>query len=226
MSTFLNIRTAFDDGKRNPDDVHAMPAHDNGTSANEHSFAVPSVHSTATPEPEPRSILDPIISQCLNSPCPCEDEGIVRSQATDSGEPRSPAINLPMPLESIGLAGPAFPFRRGPDIKDRRYQRMLQASVGTAAHEQGIERRTTPSQSQADQDTFMLHRPAQVVALLCSLSPPLFGQTAAHPPMAKPVEHISHWHGEKVNDPFFWLREKSNPEVISTSKAKTPTPRP
>jgi oligopeptidase B len=31
----------------------------------------------------------------------------------------------------------------------------------------------------------------------------------------KQVEHISIWHGERVNDPFFWLRDKSNPQVIA-----------
>jgi oligopeptidase B len=44
---------------------------------------------------------------------------------------------------------------------------------------------------------------------------PLLAQTVAGPPMARKVEHSSVWHGETVNDPFFWLREKSNPEVIS-----------
>ncbi|MBS0265946.1 MAG: S9 family peptidase, partial [Planctomycetes bacterium] len=34
------------------------------------------------------------------------------------------------------------------------------------------------------------------------------------PPQAKQVEHISNWHGEQLNDPYFWLREKTNPEVI------------
>jgi oligopeptidase B len=34
------------------------------------------------------------------------------------------------------------------------------------------------------------------------------------PPVAKTQEHRSLWHGEWVNDPWFWLREKTNPEVI------------
>src|SRR5262249_29221777 len=45
-------------------------------------------------------------------------------------------------------------------------------------------------------------------------------QTAPKPPIARQVEHISIWHGEKVNDPFFWLREKSNPEVIKYLEAE------
>jgi oligopeptidase B len=34
------------------------------------------------------------------------------------------------------------------------------------------------------------------------------------------VEHTSVWHGEKVTDPFFWLRDKSNPEVIKYLEAE------
>jgi oligopeptidase B len=49
---------------------------------------------------------------------------------------------------------------------------------------------------------------AFVLALLLQVPQP------ALPPQAKQVEHISLWHGEHVNDPFFWLREKSNPDVI------------
>jgi len=40
------------------------------------------------------------------------------------------------------------------------------------------------------------------------------------PPVAKQVEHISVWHGEKVNDPWFWLREKTNPEVVAYLNAE------
>src|ERR1700757_2958752 len=52
-----------------------------------------------------------------------------------------------------------------------------------------------------------------ILGLLTGLSS-LPAQSIAQPPAAKQTEHISVWHGEKVNDPFFWLREKSNPEVI------------
>jgi oligopeptidase B len=38
-------------------------------------------------------------------------------------------------------------------------------------------------------------------------------QSPASAPKAQQREHISNWHGEQVNDPYFWLREKSNPEV-------------
>ncbi|NWJ39415.1 MAG: S9 family peptidase [Geothrix sp.] len=40
------------------------------------------------------------------------------------------------------------------------------------------------------------------------------------PPTAKQVEHVSVWHGEKVNDPWFWLREKTNPDVVSYLNAE------
>jgi oligopeptidase B len=40
------------------------------------------------------------------------------------------------------------------------------------------------------------------------------------PPTAATKEHLSDWHGEKVNDPYFWLREKANPEVIKYLEAE------
>ena len=40
------------------------------------------------------------------------------------------------------------------------------------------------------------------------------------PPVAKTQEHRSIWHGESVNDPWFWLREKTNPEVIGYLEAE------
>ena len=54
------------------------------------------------------------------------------------------------------------------------------------------------------------HRLAGIV-VLSMFCPPLMAQAGQGPPVARQVEHISVWHGEKVNDPFFWLREKSNP---------------
>ncbi len=50
--------------------------------------------------------------------------------------------------------------------------------------------------------------------LFVGVCPALFAQAAERPPAAKQVEHFSDWHGEKVNDPFHWVREKSNPDVI------------
>ncbi len=39
-------------------------------------------------------------------------------------------------------------------------------------------------------------------------------------PRAAMKEHLSTWHGASVNDPWFWLREKSNPEVIQYLEAE------
>lgn len=44
--------------------------------------------------------------------------------------------------------------------------------------------------------------------------------TPPQPPVAKRVTHLSDWHGEKVDDPYFWLREKSDPEVIKYLEAE------
>jgi oligopeptidase B len=55
---------------------------------------------------------------------------------------------------------------------------------------------------------------------LLTVAPALWADTDLRPPAAKQVEHISVWHGEKVNDPYFWLRDKSNPEVIKYLEAE------
>src|SRR5262249_21565526 len=53
-----------------------------------------------------------------------------------------------------------------------------------------------------------------------AFSSPLLADNVPAPPVPKQVEHISTWHGERVNDPFFWLRDKSNPQVISYLEAE------
>jgi oligopeptidase B len=62
-------------------------------------------------------------------------------------------------------------------------------------------------------------RPFRLLAVLVSLSLELPAQGPLAP-VAKQVEHVSLWHGEKVNDPWYWLREKSNPEVVAYLKAE------
>jgi len=57
------------------------------------------------------------------------------------------------------------------------------------------------------------------LAALMSASMSLAAQVPV-PPVAKQVEHISIWHGEKVSDPWFWLREKTNPEVVAYLNAE------
>src|SRR3972149_11844901 len=64
-----------------------------------------------------------------------------------------------------------------------------------------------------------------VVPLLAamSLAPALIAQsgvTAAQPPVAKKVPHETKIHGFTLKDDYFWLREKSNPEVIKYLEAE------
>jgi oligopeptidase B len=52
-------------------------------------------------------------------------------------------------------------------------------------------------------------------SLLVALAPTMFAQDGAgvNPPVAKKVPHVTEIHGYKLTDNYFWLREKSNPEV-------------
>ena len=45
-------------------------------------------------------------------------------------------------------------------------------------------------------------------------------QQAPVPPVAKRVDHKVVWHGETVVDPYHWLREKTNPEVVKYLEAE------
>ena len=45
-------------------------------------------------------------------------------------------------------------------------------------------------------------------------------QQAPVPPVASCIEHKVVWHGETIVDPYFWLREKSNPEVARYLEAE------
>jgi oligopeptidase B len=58
-----------------------------------------------------------------------------------------------------------------------------------------------------------------ILAVCMSVAAGLTAQPI-QPPTAKQVEHLSDWHGEKVNDPWFWLREKANPEVVAYLNAE------
>jgi oligopeptidase B len=40
------------------------------------------------------------------------------------------------------------------------------------------------------------------------------------PPAAARIDHKQVWHGQTVNDPYFWLRQKSNPEVAKYLEAE------
>jgi oligopeptidase B len=69
--------------------------------------------------------------------------------------------------------------------------------------------------------TIRLRRPAVLlVAVVCCVSF-VAGQAArTAPPAAKRVDHNQVWHGQTVNDPYFWLREKANPEVAKYLEAE------
>jgi oligopeptidase B len=43
---------------------------------------------------------------------------------------------------------------------------------------------------------------------------------APRPPLAARRDHVQTWHGEQVNDPWFWLRERSNPDVRAYLEAE------
>ncbi len=57
----------------------------------------------------------------------------------------------------------------------------------------------------------------KTVALIAGLSFVLPGGLLAgdapKPPVARKVEHVTELHGEKLSDPYFWLRNKPDPEV-------------
>jgi oligopeptidase B len=40
------------------------------------------------------------------------------------------------------------------------------------------------------------------------------------PPIARPIPHETTMHGERRVDPYFWLRDRSNPEVIAYLNAE------
>jgi oligopeptidase B len=54
--------------------------------------------------------------------------------------------------------------------------------------------------------------------LYCGLSIPTV--CADNPPVAKRIEHTEVRHRATINDPYFWLRDKSNPEVVKFLEAE------
>jgi oligopeptidase B len=64
------------------------------------------------------------------------------------------------------------------------------------------------------------HQLRAVVSSFVVLVPWLLAQEPAQPPVAKRVEHKQEWHGRTFTDPWFWLREKSNPEVVAYIEAE------
>jgi oligopeptidase B len=56
--------------------------------------------------------------------------------------------------------------------------------------------------------------------ILLVLVGPFLSAEMPRPPQPAQRPHVVFWHGQKVDDPFFWLREKSNPEVIKYLEAE------
>jgi oligopeptidase B len=63
-------------------------------------------------------------------------------------------------------------------------------------------------------------RPVRILGLVLFLQTPALLAQALPPPQARQVEHLSIRHGQRINDPYFWLRDKSNPEVIRYLEAE------
>ncbi len=62
--------------------------------------------------------------------------------------------------------------------------------------------------------------PPSALALALTVGFMLAAHIAATPPVAKRIEHREVRHGDTVIDNYFWLREKSNPEVIQYLEAE------
>ena len=82
--------------------------------------------------------------------------------------------------------------------------------------------RATPRRRSLRAGTFGLVSVLRAAWLSASLIAMADNSPVPHPkpPVAKTREHRSIWHGESVNDPWFWLREKTNPEVIGYLEAE------
>jgi len=59
----------------------------------------------------------------------------------------------------------------------------------------------------------MSPRTSSALFLLLATSALADAASAPVPPVAARKEHVQFWHGEEVKDPWFWLREKTSPEV-------------
>ena len=44
------------------------------------------------------------------------------------------------------------------------------------------------------------------------------------PPIARKAPHVHENHGDKREDPYFWLREKDSEEVLAYLKAEVESP--
>src|SRR5215831_15791754 len=72
-------------------------------------------------------------------------------------------------------------------------------------------------------ETTAMKRLLTTLLLLAGLTGPAAAQldpTAAQPPVAKKVPKATVLHGEERIDNYYWLREKSNPQVIAYLEAE------
>jgi len=67
----------------------------------------------------------------------------------------------------------------------------------------------------------------KTVFFLCLATSVLSGNASAQstpqapqPPTAPRQDHVVEWHGERVQDPWFWLREKDSRPVLDYLKAE------
>ncbi|MBL8873283.1 MAG: hypothetical protein JNK90_26115, partial [Planctomycetaceae bacterium] len=65
----------------------------------------------------------------------------------------------------------------------------------------------------------MLARTLLVLSLLAS-SALAQNATSSKPPVAPLKPHSFDFHGKKIEDPYFWMKDKSNPEVIKYLEAE------
>ncbi len=63
-------------------------------------------------------------------------------------------------------------------------------------------------------------RPYVITAVVLVSALLSIAQQPLAPPVAPCIEHKNVWHGETVVDPYFWLREKANPEVVKYLEAE------
>ncbi len=54
----------------------------------------------------------------------------------------------------------------------------------------------------------------------CRTTPPPNQPQAGQPPVARQVAHVTTLHGERLVDPYYWLREKDNPAVLDYLRAE------
>src|SRR5262245_38614886 len=60
----------------------------------------------------------------------------------------------------------------------------------------------------------------RLVAVMCALALPIEAALPQDPPVARQIPKVDTLHGEVRVDDYFWLREKTNPEVTAYLEAE------